>query len=251
MKITLTINTNNSVQFRELNQGEFVTLGRSSQSNCKLEDGKVSSIHCKFTLKENKLELEDLGSKNGTYLNGIRIEHADLFLGDEIRIGNTIINIEESKTDEEALKVLSFAGNSEDRVGQALKADFTGVRIQNQQLQKIEINTPAVNASRIREVDLRKKVKGKIRLTKEELKRRNKGVSVMATILDVIAIIVVFFIPIFAVIYTPSITKAERLPVLLGMEILCMTSYLFVNFKVAKFTLGEKLAGLHEMYYKQ
>src|SRR5262249_32579078 len=49
------------------------TLGRSSDADLQLVDGKVSRLHCRFDLRDGALFVEDLGSQNGTYVNGDRL----------------------------------------------------------------------------------------------------------------------------------------------------------------------------------
>jgi pSer/pThr/pTyr-binding forkhead associated (FHA) protein len=44
-------------------------------------------VHCRFTLDEAGLGVEDLGSTNGTWVNGRRIRRAPLLEGDKITIG--------------------------------------------------------------------------------------------------------------------------------------------------------------------
>src|SRR5262249_52708474 len=56
-------------------EGETV-LGRSSEADLQLIDAKVSRQHCRFVIEGGELRVEDLGSQNGTYVNGARLESA-------------------------------------------------------------------------------------------------------------------------------------------------------------------------------
>ena len=58
------------VHFKEM------TVGRSASAQIKLADptGTLSRLHARFSLKNGEVYLTDLGSKNGTYVNGSRIE---------------------------------------------------------------------------------------------------------------------------------------------------------------------------------
>ena len=58
------------VHFKEM------TVGRSAAAHIKLADstGTLSRLHARFNLKNGEVYLTDLGSKNGTYVNGTRIE---------------------------------------------------------------------------------------------------------------------------------------------------------------------------------
>src|SRR6187399_1117932 len=64
------------------------TIGRSTGADFILDAALVSRVHCQFlTLRDGALEVRDLESTNGTYVNGERIERAQLASGDRVRIG--------------------------------------------------------------------------------------------------------------------------------------------------------------------
>lgn len=66
-----------------------VTLGRGNVE-LKLEDGFASSRHAKITRQGRTVVIEDLGSTNGTYLNGEPLNGPQpLHDGDQIRIGSS------------------------------------------------------------------------------------------------------------------------------------------------------------------
>jgi len=74
----------------ELIEGES-TVGRK---NCAVElsDGTISRSHCKLSTKNGKWMLEDLGSANGTFLNGVRVVKPSMVKrGDHIRCGSTLL----------------------------------------------------------------------------------------------------------------------------------------------------------------
>lgn len=75
--------------------GTYVVIGRSPDCAIVLDDDYVSTRHSRIVNGENGLYLEDLGSTNGTYVNGRRIT-APTSVGteDEIRIGRTILRLE-------------------------------------------------------------------------------------------------------------------------------------------------------------
>jgi len=74
------------VTFRLL-PGSIKTLGRAQTADFIVDAALVSRVHCRFTLDESGLGVEDLGSTNGTWVNGRRIERAPLLAGDKITIG--------------------------------------------------------------------------------------------------------------------------------------------------------------------
>lgn len=68
------------------------TVGRSPDATVMVDDPGVSRLHARIRRSESGgFEVEDLGSKNGTFLNGSRIEHAVANLGDKIRVGPRVV----------------------------------------------------------------------------------------------------------------------------------------------------------------
>ncbi len=65
-----------------------ITLGRSSDADIVVLDEKASRLHCGIRLWDGDFYIKDLKSKNGTFVNGARIEMAKLKPGDQIRIGS-------------------------------------------------------------------------------------------------------------------------------------------------------------------
>jgi pSer/pThr/pTyr-binding forkhead associated (FHA) protein len=54
-------------------EGELVSIGRDSSNTIVINDAEVSRRHAQLSLQNDKLVLEDIGSTNGTYVNGQRI----------------------------------------------------------------------------------------------------------------------------------------------------------------------------------
>jgi signal transduction histidine kinase/ActR/RegA family two-component response regulator len=68
------------------------TIGRSPEATVMIDDPGVSRVHARIRRGTLGLfELEDLSSKNGTFLNGTRLEHALVKLGDKIRLGPRVV----------------------------------------------------------------------------------------------------------------------------------------------------------------
>ncbi|NOK22564.1 GGDEF domain-containing protein [Corallococcus praedator] len=70
-----------------------VVLGRSSEAQFQVEDDGISRKHAKVVaIGDGRFQLVDLGSTNGTYLNGLKVSAAPLYDGDKIQIGsNTVL----------------------------------------------------------------------------------------------------------------------------------------------------------------
>ncbi len=80
-------------EFRAPEEGKTI-IGRSSICDVALVDFKLSRIHCQLEYAEGEMILEDLGSRNGTYLNGKKITGREkASVGDRITVGDTEILI--------------------------------------------------------------------------------------------------------------------------------------------------------------
>jgi hypothetical protein len=73
-----------------LEQGSNV-LGRGTEADVRLPDTGVSRKHADVQLHGNTVVVEDLGSTNGTLVNGRRVGRQDLADGDVIRIGHSVL----------------------------------------------------------------------------------------------------------------------------------------------------------------
>ena len=68
-------------------------IGRSSELEMVLIEDMVSRQHAKITTTDNEIVIEDLGSTNGTFVNGEKITKCNLKEGDRILIGTSIIKL--------------------------------------------------------------------------------------------------------------------------------------------------------------
>ena len=71
-----------------------VTLGRSQAADLRLRDGTVGRKHCRIAWVDGQLVVTDIGSRNGTFINGERVSKGVLKPGDELRCGNYPVRIE-------------------------------------------------------------------------------------------------------------------------------------------------------------
>jgi pSer/pThr/pTyr-binding forkhead associated (FHA) protein len=90
----LVVVKSDSLAGREIVVEDSVVLGRSSQADVVLEDPYASEFHLRVTSKDGKLVLSDLGSTNGTYVNGRRVTvPVDLARGDAVQVGKTVMEV--------------------------------------------------------------------------------------------------------------------------------------------------------------
>jgi len=66
---------------------DVVTVGRHPSSDIFLDDITVSRRHVEFRREADRFWICDVGSLNGTYVNGVRTERQALSTGDELQIG--------------------------------------------------------------------------------------------------------------------------------------------------------------------
>jgi hypothetical protein len=70
--------------------GDGATMGRANGSDIPVDDPFASSVHARIFPRGQFMYIEDMGSTNGTYLNGRRLRAAErLKVGDTVRIGET------------------------------------------------------------------------------------------------------------------------------------------------------------------
>ncbi len=76
-------------------QSDTFLIGRTADSHLYLpEDRFFSRHHCLLEITPPHCRLRDLGSTNGTYVNGLRVAEADLKSGDRIQGGETVLLVE-------------------------------------------------------------------------------------------------------------------------------------------------------------
>jgi sigma-B regulation protein RsbU (phosphoserine phosphatase) len=82
----------------ELRPGTYV-VGRSSDCQIPLTDNAISRRHAEFVLEKDRLVVRDLGSTNGTFVNGNRLDgETTIGRGDQIRFGHVTLSLAEQET---------------------------------------------------------------------------------------------------------------------------------------------------------
>ena len=72
-----------------------VTLGRAASCSIPLDDGYVSQLHARVFRRDDDWLVEDLGSTNGTYLNGKKVGKAQpVRRGDRVKVGATVLEVD-------------------------------------------------------------------------------------------------------------------------------------------------------------
>jgi TonB family protein len=74
---------------------DIIKIGRLSSAHLRLEDEKVSRVHSVIEVAaDGALSIIDMGSVEGTWVNGKRINKGRVAFGDEIRVGDTTLRLE-------------------------------------------------------------------------------------------------------------------------------------------------------------
>lgn len=81
-------------QGMEIDVSDAQVLGRSDEADVLLDDPYASEFHMRLVAGEAGLVLHDLGSTNGTYVNGRRVTApTTLRRGDSVQVGKTVMEV--------------------------------------------------------------------------------------------------------------------------------------------------------------
>lgn len=103
-----------------------VKLGRSLDADIRLEDEGVSRLHAQMNRdSDGHVSISDLGSTNGTYVNGTKIKDFDLNDGDRIQVGSvTILKFSYQDSLEEQFQQQLYESATRDPLTQAYNKRF-------------------------------------------------------------------------------------------------------------------------------
>jgi pSer/pThr/pTyr-binding forkhead associated (FHA) protein len=76
-----------------LGEGQEIVIGRSSELDMVLVEEMVSRKHARIALTDGVITIEDLGSTNGTFVNGEKVERGTLKEGDRVLVGTNILKV--------------------------------------------------------------------------------------------------------------------------------------------------------------
>jgi pSer/pThr/pTyr-binding forkhead associated (FHA) protein len=71
-------------------KGDRLVLGRGDRVDLAVDSEEVSRLHACFTRIDEEYQIEDLDSRNGVYLNGLKVHLAVLREGDELQLGDLV-----------------------------------------------------------------------------------------------------------------------------------------------------------------
>ena len=73
--------------------GQSIIIGRTAQCDLQIDDPSVSRRHCQIDFTEGLLQVRDLDSANGTFLNERPVKESTARVGDLIRLGAAILEV--------------------------------------------------------------------------------------------------------------------------------------------------------------
>ena len=85
-----------------LAEGQEIVIGRSSELDMVLVEEMVSRKHARIALTDGVISIDDMGSTNGTFVNGEKVQQGTLREGDRVLIGTNILKVVAAPQDAEA-----------------------------------------------------------------------------------------------------------------------------------------------------
>ena len=81
-------------------------LGRNSEADVRLDDNWTSRVHCEVSEVNGRLLVRDLGSTNGTLVNGKQVNESHLLPGDFLTVGLTIFRVQYKRSRKTSLATI-------------------------------------------------------------------------------------------------------------------------------------------------
>ena len=85
----------------QIRPGAVKTIGRAPRADFIVDAPLVSRLHCRIEAGEDGLEVIDLTSTNGTFVNDLRVERARLNSGDRLRVGRVELKVQRDSEHDE------------------------------------------------------------------------------------------------------------------------------------------------------
>jgi len=119
-------------------KGDKTTVGRVSDNAFEIPEASVSSHHCELMVRGNDVLVKDLGSTNGTFINGDKIEEGLLKPGQILRVGMIEMRLETGEPAAPAAAAAASAANAKKML------EHTRVIPQGIKLDELEGSRPLV-----------------------------------------------------------------------------------------------------------
>lgn len=180
----------------KLSEGEYIIIGRDRDlCQVPIADDMCSVKHCRVSLTNNCVYIEDMDSKNGIYLNGVRVLKQRIFKDDKIKMGDSVMYINPEKLSEQDLAYLSYQGQTS-RKNKGYTLELAYSKQNDSQVSQKVLNLSRKQASQKQYKQDKQKVyskqrgKVKVPISKEKL----QVLEMIAMGIDIFISIFVFYI---------------------------------------------------------
>ena len=130
---------------------DMTVIGRREDCDLRIPLGDVSRKHCRLILDGDTIKVEDLGSSNGTYRNGERVQQTELTAGDTLQIGPVVfvLQVDAFPADEDLAPVTVQSASAATNGGvAAASASAAGDEVEEVvDLESAEEDAPTINTS--------------------------------------------------------------------------------------------------------
>lgn len=98
---------------------DVTVIGRREDCDFRIPLGEISRKHCRLIKDPDGLRVEDLGSSNGTFHNGQRVQEATLSAGDTVQVGSVVfvLQVDGTPGDDELQPVVAGHGAASGAAG--------------------------------------------------------------------------------------------------------------------------------------
>lgn|SRR5574342_1099910 len=79
--------------------GTIKTVGRAPRADFIVDAALVSRVHCRLEVTDDRIDVIDLASTNGTFVNGKRVERARMRSGDLLQVGRLSLKVSRVTTE--------------------------------------------------------------------------------------------------------------------------------------------------------
>ncbi len=100
-------------------QQPVLLVGRHPEADVRVDSATVSRRHCCLAVVYDRVLIRDLGSRHGVFVNGVRVDEAQIHPGDEVAIAHLIYRFE-TITPPAGPKPLEFVAPSLDMIDEDL-----------------------------------------------------------------------------------------------------------------------------------
>lgn len=231
-----------------------VTVGRGDGVHVQVPDTNCSRAHCKFYVESEKVWVEDMASKNGTFVNGVRIQKTAFYFLDKVTLGDTEILISPEKNSPETISRLEFDGDTDARQRNTLKlqdsSEFTQARLNPlTAMHTFKSEDAKKGILELEASPLFKNSMPNPKMRVSAVKSRPPDWLIqLARLLDLGGIVVAFVLPILASQATKhkgqlddGFMGLKRLTVVAGLSLFCSFVFWIINTKNSGGSLGERL----------